>query len=290
MLVLEHTRSAFDAELKELSVLLAEMGGLVEQQIAQATHALANGDEQRSSRVIAADALIDSLQRRVGEKAVDIIARCQPVAADLREVVGTLRIANELERLGDLAKNIAKRLAPIARQHMQRQLIGGVRHMTTVTLIQLRDALDSFVNRDVAKAVGVWTRDQDLDRLYTSLFRDLLTHMLEDPVGTITLGVHLIFCAKNLERMGDHATNIAEAVYYIVQGESLWRERPKADLTPSAMTKGFARWQPDCAGSMNGQHRIESGLSQSEHVDYDAKDIGVVDLPAEGLTTRADGG
>jgi phosphate transport system protein len=236
MLVPGHTRTAFDSELQGLSSLIAEMGGLVELQIVEAAAALSKRDEERGRRVIATDALIDRMQRTVEEKTVETIACHQPVAIDLRELIGILRIANELERMGDLAKNIAKRVALVAREHMPRRAMGGVRHMTTLMIALLRDVLDSFVNHDAAKAVDVWKRDQDVDRLYTSLFRELLTYMMEDP-GTINFGVHLVFCAKNLERMGDHATNIAEAVYYIVQGEMLWRERPKADMTSTAITR-----------------------------------------------------
>jgi phosphate transport system protein len=239
MLVLAHTRTAFDSQLQGLSLLIAEMGGLVEGQIVEATAALSNRDAERARQTIATDALIDRMQRAVEEKAIETIACHQPVAVDLRGVIGILRVAGELERIGDLAKNIAKRAGPVLREHMPRRSMGGFRHMTTRMLAQLRDALDSFVNRDVTKAVDVWTRDQELDRLYTSLFRELLTYMMEDP-GTTNFGVHLVFCAKNLERMGDHTTNIAEAVYYMVQGESLGRERPKADITPSTVTNRAA--------------------------------------------------
>jgi phosphate transport system protein len=143
-----------------------------------------------------------------------------------------LRIAHELERIGDLAKNIGKRVGAIKQEGMPRRVMGGVRHMATLMLDQLRDVLDSFASRDVTKAVEVWARDQHVDRIYTSLFRELLTHMIEDP-ATVIFGVHLVFCTKNIERMGDHATNIAEAVYYMVKGHVLWQDRPKADLTPA---------------------------------------------------------
>jgi phosphate transport system protein len=174
------------------------------------------------------------MQRTIEERAIEIISRRQPVANDVREVVGILRIANELERIGDLAKNIGKRVGAINREHMPRQSMRGVSHMAIMMLTQLRDVLDSFASRDIAKAMEVWARDQDVDRLYTSLFRELLTYMMEDP-GTITFGVHVVFCTKNLERMGDHATNIAEAVYYMVEGRTLWAERPKADATTLAI-------------------------------------------------------
>ena len=226
-----HTATAFDEELRVLSRMIAEMGGLVEKQVVDAIGALTHRDPEGGRRVVAADATIDAMQRTIEESAVETIARRQPVAVDLRQVVGMLRIANELERIGDLAKNIGKRVGEINREQMPRRPMGGVRHMTTLMLGQLRDVLDSFADRDAAKAVDVWARDQDVDRLYTSLFRELLTYMMEDP-GIVTFGVHLVFCTKNIERMGDHATNIAEAVYYMVQGQALWQDRPKADVTP----------------------------------------------------------
>jgi phosphate transport system protein len=225
-----HTTKAFDSDLQELARTMAEMGGLAERQIAEAIEALTTRDSERAWRVVNVDAVIDGMQRTIEERAVEIIARRQPVANDLRQVVGILRISNELERIGDLAKNIGKRIIAINGEEMPRRSLRGVSHMANLMLAQLRDVLDSFARRDVAKAIDVWTRDQDLDRLYTSLFRELLVHMTENPV-TLTFGIHLMFCTKNLERMGDHATNIAEAVYYMVNGESLLRERPKADVT-----------------------------------------------------------
>jgi phosphate transport system protein len=228
----EHTTKAFDLDLQDLARSMAEMGGLAERQIAEAIEALTTRDSERAWRVINADATIDNMQRAIEERAIETIARRQPVAIDLRQVVGILRIANELERIGDLAKNISKRIIAINGEDMPRRSLRGVSHMANLMLAQLRDVLDSFAHRDAAKAVDVWTRDQDVDRLYTSLFRELLVHMTENPV-TVTFGIHLLFCTKNLERMGDHATNIAEAVYYMVNGQSLslLRERPKADVT-----------------------------------------------------------
>ena len=230
MLVPGHTTTAFDSELQSLFRMIAEMGGLVERQIEEAVGALVNRDQERAHQMVATDSAVDGMQRAIEEHAVQTIARRQPVAVDLRVLVGILRIANELERIGDLAKNIGKRVSALTRENLPRPPMTGVRHMTTLMLGQLRDVLDSFANRDVAKALEVWTSDQDVDRLYTSLFRELLTCMIEDP-ATATFGVHLVFCTKNIERMGDHATNIAEAVHYMVEGHVLQQERPKADLT-----------------------------------------------------------
>ena len=221
----------FDSELQALVCGIAEMGGLVEQQIVEAIGALTNRDQECGRQVVATDVTVDVMQRMIEESAVETIARRQPVAVDLRQLVGILRIANELERIGDLAKNIGKRVGAIKREHMPRQAMGGVKHMAMLALEQLRDVLDCFASRNVTKAVEVWARDQHLDRLYTSLFRELLTHMIDDP-STAIFGVHLVFCSKNIERIGDHTTNIAEAVHYMVKGCVLWQDRAKADLTP----------------------------------------------------------
>jgi phosphate transport system protein len=225
-----HTIKAFDSDLQDLAQVIAEMGGLAERQIAEAIEALTRRDGGRASRTIAADATIDALQRTVEQRAVETIARRQPVAGDLRQLIGILRIANDLERVGDLAKNIGKRVIAINGQDVPRSAMRGVRHMAALMLTQLRDVLDSFAHLDAAKAIEVWTRDQDIDRLCVSLFRELLAYMVEKPVA-VGYAIHLLFCTKNLERMGDHATNIAEAVHYMATGETMSRERPKADVT-----------------------------------------------------------
>jgi len=229
MALATHTVKGFDSDLRELARTIAEMGGVAERQIVETIEALTRRDSGRARRVVAADATIDVMQRTIEERAIETIARRQPVAADLRQVVGIVRIANELERIGDLAKNICKRIIAMNGQGTSSRQMRGVSHMATLMLTQLRDVLDSFAGRDVSKAVDVWTRDQDVDRLCTSLFRESLARMIESPV-TMTFGVHLLFCVKNLERMGDHATNIAESIYYMVMGQPLLRERPKADV------------------------------------------------------------
>jgi len=234
-----HTTKVFDSDLQELARTIAEMGGLAERQIAETIESLTTRNCDRAQRIIAADATIDLMQRNIEERAIETIARRQPVADDLRQIVGILRIANEIERIGDLAKNIGKRIIAINDDEGPRMLMGGVDHMATLMLTQLRDVLDSFARRDVAKAVEVWTRDQEIDQLCTSLSKELLAEMMEKSVAT-SFGVHLMFCTKNFERMGDHATNIAEAVHYMVKGETLLRERPKADFT-SMLTAPPAR-------------------------------------------------
>jgi phosphate transport system protein len=232
MTVTEHTTKAFDADLQELTRMVAEMGGLAEKQVCEAIEALTRRDGERARWVIAADAAVDAMQRAIEERAVSIIARWQPMAVDLRAIVGILRIAGQLERIGDLAKNIGKRIPAIHGDYRPPRAMRGVSHMAMLLLGQLRQVLDSFIHRDVGKATEVWRRDDQLDLLYTSLFRELLTYMMEDPAA-ITFGIHLLFCTKNLERMGDHATNIAEAVAYMVTGRPLIEERPKADITSS---------------------------------------------------------
>jgi phosphate transport system protein len=236
-----HTTKVFDADLQELARAIAEMGGLAERQIAEAIEALTTRDSGPARRIVAADATIDAMQRNIEKKAIETIARRQPVAGDLREIVGILRIANEIERIGDLAKNIGKRIIAINGngEDVSRKSMRGVCQMAALMLAQLRDVLDSFACRDVAKAVEVWMRDQDIDRLCTSLSQELLAYMMENSVA-MSFGAHLMFCAKNLERMGDHATNIAEAVHYMVKGETLLRERPKADFT-SMLTVAMGR-------------------------------------------------
>jgi phosphate transport system protein len=224
----EHTAKAFDVDLQDLSRMVAEMGGMAEKQIADSVDALAKRDSARAERVIAADVSVDSLQREIEERSVLTIARRQPMAVDLREVVSALRIANDLERIGDLAKNIAKRVVPITGDFYPQKLIRGVEHMSALVLTQLKQVLDSYADHDVEKALAVWNGDEEIDAMCTSLFRELLTYMMEDP-RHITFCIHLMFSAKNIERMGDHATNIAETVYFMVKGRPITEERPKGD-------------------------------------------------------------
>jgi phosphate transport system protein len=232
MVMSEHTAKAFDADLQEITRMVAEMGGLAEKQIADSIGALARRDAERAKRVIEADARIDDLQHEIEDKAVLTIARRQPMAVDLREVVSALRIVNDLERIGDLAKNIAKRVALTGDFHPQK-LIRGVEHMGALVLGQLKKVLDAYAGRDLVKAMTVWNGDEEIDAMCTSLFRELITYMMEDP-RNITFCMHLMFCAKNIERMGDHATNIAETVYFMIEGRAIADQRPKGDTTTIA--------------------------------------------------------
>jgi phosphate transport system protein len=230
MAMMEHTIKAFDADLQDLSRLIAEMGGLAERLIGDAVDALSRHDSVLAQSVIVLDTKVDLLQREVEEKAILTIARRQPMAVDLRDVVGALRVSNDLERIGDLAKNIAKRVMVLDAELPLQKVMRGVEHMTELVLTQIKDVLDSFAQRDVAKALQVWRGDEEVDAVNNSLFRELLTYMMEDP-RNISVCIHLLFCAKNIERMGDHATNIAESIYYMVEGRTLPDERPKGDTT-----------------------------------------------------------
>jgi phosphate transport system protein len=226
----EHTIKAFDNDLQELARKVAEMGGLAEKQVADAVAALAKRDSALAGRVVMLDSTIDSLQREIEERAILTIVRRQPMAVDLRELVGALRVASDLERIGDLAKNIAKRVVALDGEFRPTTVIRGVEHMTDLVLGQLKQVLDSYARRDAEMAIEVWRGDEEIDAVNNSLFRELLTYMMEDP-RNITFCTHLLFCAKNIERMGDHATNIAETVHYIVEGRPLPEERPKGDNT-----------------------------------------------------------
>ena len=228
-----HTTKAFDTDLQDLSRMVAEMGGLAEKLVADSIDALAKRDTVLAQRITVADSTIDNLQREIEEKAVNTIARRQPMAVDLREIVGALRLANDLERIGDLAKNIAKRVIALNGEFPPPKLIRGVEHMTDLVLGQLKAVLDAYARRDLAQAMAVWRGDEEIDAVCTSVFRELLTYMLEDP-RNITFCIHLMFCAKNVERMGDHATNIAETVHYVIDGRPITETRPKGDTTTLA--------------------------------------------------------
>jgi phosphate transport system protein len=229
----EHTAKAFDTDLQELNSKVAEMGGLAEREIADAIQALTRRDVELAKRVVASDPNIDALQQEIEEKAILTIARRQPMAVDLREVVGALRVANDLERIGDLAKNIGKRVSALEGDFHPQKLIRGVEHMASLVLGQVKHVLDAYAGRDLKAALAVWKGDEEIDAICTSLFRELLTYMMEDP-RNITFCIHLMFCAKNIERMGDHATNIAETVHYMVEGHPIADQRPKGDTTAFA--------------------------------------------------------
>lgn len=228
----EHTVKSYDEELEALTAHVAEMGGITETLLLGAIDAMQRRDSGLADRMIGSDARIDALERQVEGEAVRILALRQPVGIDLRLTVTALRIANELERTGDLAKNIAKRALVLNREQPVRLMQGLVR-MGRECMGQLKAVLDAYAARDVEAALTVWRRDDEIDELYNSLFRELLTYMMEDP-RMISLATHLLFVAKNLERVGDHATNIAENIHYLVRGAYIGETRPKSDDTSSA--------------------------------------------------------
>ncbi|MEM7068744.1 MAG: phosphate signaling complex protein PhoU [Pseudomonadota bacterium] len=213
----EHTVTAFDDDLHFLVAKISEMGGHAESMVARSVNALLSADKGMGQAVVADDKVLDALQVEVDDHIVLLIAKRQPMAQDLRETIGALRMATDIERIGDLGKNIARRSFQIEDHLPPKKLQRGLQHLTNVSLEQLKDALDAYAEKDVEKARMVWDRDDEIDSLYTSLFRELLTYMMEDP-RNITYCTHLLFCAKNMERIGDHVTNLAETTNYIVNG------------------------------------------------------------------------
>jgi phosphate transport system protein len=229
----EHIVSSYDKDLQDLRRRISEMGGIAEKMLVDAISALVRRDMPLAQVVIASDSRLDVLQREVEESAILTIARRQPMAVDLRETISAIRVSGDVERIGDLAKNIAKRALAIGGQFQPQKIVVGVQHMSDLVLGQLKDVLDAYAQQDTVKAVDVWRRDGAIDALYTSLFRELLTYMMEDP-RNISFCTHLLFCAKNIERIGDHTTNIAETVHYLVTGETLAIDRPKNDRSIDA--------------------------------------------------------
>ena len=225
----DHIMKAYDDDLASLQSMLSTMGGLAEEQLARSLEALTRRDTKLADRVILADDKIDAMERAVEEKAILTIAKRQPMARDLRHIMVTIRIATDLERIGDLAKNVAKRAHAIS-DPIPRRLTTGLQRMGQLAQAQLKRVLDSFAAADSEQALEVWRHDEDIDALYNSIFRELLTYMMEDPrmIGACT---HLLFATKNIERIGDHATNIAENIYFLVHGQALRDERPKKDET-----------------------------------------------------------
>jgi phosphate transport system protein len=230
----DHTFRAFDNELATLGRRVAEMGGVAEKMLADAMDGLFAADVDLARRVISSDTLLDVSRRDIEERAIVTIAREQPVADDLRRCIAAIRIASDLERVGDRAKNIANRAVRIIGEtHSSRAFI-GLKSMRAVAEKQLKDVLEAYAQRDVARARAVWFDDADLDALEDSVLRDLLTFMMEDP-RNISFCTHLLFCSKNLERIGDHATNIAETVVWMVSGERMPIERPKTKIASSSI-------------------------------------------------------
>jgi len=237
---MEHTVTAYEQELKSLDSKIAHMGGLCEQLLGQTFDALEKNDPSLAEDVISKDKNIDRLEHEIEDLSVHMIARRQPVAVDLRQIITAIRISGDLERIGDLGKNISKRTLAIAGEPQPKRAMLGLKHMGHQAMQQLKDVLDAYATRDVAKAKRVWMNDDEIDSMYNSLFRELLTYMMEDP-RNITLCTHLLFGAKNIERIGDHVTNIAEMVHYMISGETLTEGRPKADTTSTVSPEDIAR-------------------------------------------------
>jgi phosphate transport system protein len=238
--VVDHIVKAFDKELEALGTRIAEMGALAEKMVVDAMDALSRADGTLAHQVVGADPRLDALQREVEEQAVLTITRRQPMAVDLREIIGAIRIAGNLERVGDLAKNIAKRSMKSDCAARVPRAIVGLKHMNEVASELMGDVLAAYAQRDVERAQAVWGRDAELDALEDSVFRDLLTHMMEDP-RNISACAHLLFCAKNIERIGDHATNIAETVVYLVTGSVFLGDRPKSPQEYETEATGSVR-------------------------------------------------
>lgn len=230
-----HTK--LDDELEGLSAQIAKLGGLAENQVAGALDAVSRRDSRLAERIIHDDELINQLQHLIENAAVQALALQQPMGRDLREIVAVLRITNDLERVGDLAKNIARR-ALVLNQEEPVKLTRGLVRMGRQALVQLKDVLDAYAARDVEQALNVRNRDEEIDELYNSLFREFLTYMMEDP-RMIGLCTHLLFIAKNIERIGDHATNIAEFIYYIREAKPVPDQRPRGanDIQALSMEK-----------------------------------------------------
>ena len=222
----EHTVKAFDLELDGLGQKIAEMGGIAEKMMSDAMDALGDFNSELARSVITTDMRLDTLQREIEEGATLTIARRQPMAVDLRQIIGAIRVAGDLERVGDLAKNIAKRTLRASGEMRLPRAVIGLKHMNDVAALQLKNVLDAYAQRDVEKAREVWAKDVELDALEDSIFRDLLTSMMEDP-RNIGFCTSLLFVSKNIERIGDHATNVAETVFYLVTGSTLPADRPK---------------------------------------------------------------
>ncbi|HXJ03382.1 MAG TPA: phosphate signaling complex protein PhoU [Micropepsaceae bacterium] len=225
----DHIVKSFTDQLEMLANAVAQMGGLAEAQFANAIEAVAKRDAKLAESAIGSDERVDRIQQTVEDQALRLLALRQPMAVDLRTTLAAIKIAYELERVGDLAKNIGKRALVLNREPPIR-LTQSLARMGRQSLSQLKAVLDAYSDRDAEAAKSVWRHDEEIDELYNSLFRELLTYMMEDP-RTIGLCTHLLFIAKNIERAGDHATNIAETVYHMVTGTYLRIDRPKADLT-----------------------------------------------------------
>ena len=221
-----HIRTAFDEDLREIASRIAEMGGLAEEQLTSAIEAMSTRDNELAEEVIRSDKRLDDMETELEKLAVEVMALRQPMASDLREVVAALKVASALERIGDLAKNVSKRTL-ILNQSEPLKVMSSIARMGKQVQILMAEALDAYTARDKALAVSVWRRDVEIDEMHNSIFRELITYMMEDP-RTIGLCSQLLFVVKNLERIGDHTTFIAEMTYFVATGRPLGDDRPKS--------------------------------------------------------------
>ncbi|MBI1208664.1 MAG: phosphate signaling complex protein PhoU [Azospirillum sp.] len=233
----DHIVRAFSEELRNLGNMVSQMGGIAESQVEASVQAVARRDAALAAQVLQSDIRLDDYERSIDAEVVKMLALRQPMARDLREILSALKIASDLERIGDYAANIAKRSMVLAQVQAVRP-VSAIPRMGWLVQEIMKEILDAYGDRDVEKAISGWRRDEELDDLYTSLFREVLTYMMEDP-RNITPCTHLLFIAKNLERIGDHATNIAETIHFLVVGQPLTAVRPKGD------TSSFAVVTPD---------------------------------------------
>jgi phosphate transport system protein len=229
----DHIVKSFDDDIERLDTALIQMGGLAEAQLSDAITAFAKRDGELAERVVAGDARIDAKYAEIETQVVRLLALRQPVAGDLRRVVAALRVSGDLERIGDYAANVAKRTLALTQMPAVRPA-SGIPRMGRLVQHIIKDVLDAWSDNDADRAYLAWSRDEEVDELYNSLFRELLTYMMEDP-RNISACTHILFMAKNIERMGDHATNIAEALYFVVNGTPLREVRAKADQTSYAV-------------------------------------------------------
>jgi len=231
----DHIVKSFDEEIRKLNNYITHMGGLAEAQLQAAIETLVKRDADTASRIIQDDSKIDEHENLISQQVVRLLALRQPMAIDLRQIVAALKISSDLERFGDYATNIAKRSIALAQLPPLKPLF-AIPRMAKLVQQNIKDVLDAYTEADAVKAIQVWQRDEEVDEMYTSLFRELLTYMMEDQ-RNISASIHLLFIAKNVERMGDHATNIAETIHFIVHGHDIAAARPKGDNTSFAVMK-----------------------------------------------------
>ncbi|CAH0235100.1 phosphate signaling complex protein PhoU [Roseomonas sp. CECT 9278] len=231
----EHIVRSYDEDLRKLRDLTARMGGLAERQVSDATRALVRRDTELAAEVVSRDTQIDALEREIEAFCVRLLALRQPMAADLRVVIAAMKASNDIERIGDYAANAAKRAIVLSSLPSIGSL-NGFERMAQLVQENLKAAMDAFVNDDAEAAHRVWEADEPVDAIYNGIFRELLTFMMEDP-RNISAATHMLFIAKNLERIGDHTTNIAERIFYAVRGDSLPEDRPKADQSAYAVVR-----------------------------------------------------